>query len=106
MDIKVLKYNGDVTVKTINNFDNVDMMLITVISGDEELFISYKDDTAEVVDPGKATRFMDYVDYVYVIYDADKSKNLIDNPIFMDRTSSYWVDDVDDGIYDEAFMVM
>lgn len=105
MDIKVLKYNGDVTVKTIDNFDEVDMMLITTISGDEELFISYKDDTTEVVNPGKANRYEDYIDYIYVIYDADKSKNLIDNPIFMDRTSSYWLDDNDD-IYDEMFILM
>ncbi len=101
MDIKILEYNNDVTVKTIDNFDEVEQIFINVISGDEELVIVYKDDSTKVVNPGRANRYEDYIDYIYVIYDKNESINLIDNPRFMNRKDSYWLDDVED---DDLYM--
>ena len=94
MDIKLSEYNGNVTVKNIDDIDAVNEMTITVLSGDEVLDIAYNDGTIEVVDPGMTNRFIDYVDYVYTIYDASESENLIDNPAFMNRKDSYWLSDI------------
>ena len=101
MDIKILEYNNDVTVKTIDNFDEVEQIFINVISGDEELVIVYKDYSTKVVNPGRANLYEDYIDYIYVIYDKNESINLIDNPRFMNRKDSYWLDDVED---DDLYM--
>lgn len=106
MDIKILEYNNDVTVKTIDNFDDVEMMIISVVSGDEVLKIAYNDGTVETVDPGGTNRYEDYVDYIYVIYDAKKSENVIDYPGFMDRTSAYWLEDENTMFYDEFCILM
>ncbi len=97
MNINVLKYNGDVIVKNIDNFDDVKMMIMSVVSGDEVLEIVYNDGDIETVDPGGTNRYADYDDYIYVIYDAKKSENLIDYPGFVNRTSSYWLKDEDEG---------
>ena len=101
MDIKVFKHDGDFTVKTIDNIDEVEQMFIKVISGDEELVIVYKDDSTKIVDPGKTTRFKDYIDYIYVIYDKNESINLIDTSRFINRNNSCWLDDVED---DDLYM--
>ena len=99
MDIKILEYNNDVTVKTIDNFDDVEMMIISVVSGDEILKIVYNDGTVETVDPGRTNRYIDYDDHLYVIYDSNESENLIDYPGFVNRTSSYWLKDEDYDLY-------
>lgn len=97
MDIKVFEHNGDFTVKTIDDIDEVKKMTITMIHGDEVLTIAYNDGTVEVVVPGMLDmmdQFMDYADYVYTIYDANESENLIDNSLFINRNDSYWWSDI------------
>ena len=93
MYIKVFDFDGDFTIKTIDNIDGIKTMTITMISGDEVLTITYNDGTIELVVPGMldmVDQFMDYADYAYTIYDTDQSENLIDNPTFINRKDSYW----------------
>lgn len=99
MDVKILEYHGDITVKTIDNFNDVEMMIMSVVNGDEVLDITYNDGTAETVDPGRTNRYADYVEYIYVIYDSDESENLIDYPGFIDRTSAYWLEHENGDLY-------
>lgn len=104
MNIKVFKYDDNFIVKTIDNFDNVKMMFINLLSDDEVLNILYNDGTVKMIDPCWLIRFRDAVDYSYVIYDATKSNNLIDNPVFMNRTESYWIFD-NPSVYNEFRMM-
>ena len=99
MDVKILEYHGDITVKTIDNFNDVEMMIMSVVNGDEVLDITYNDGTAETVGPGRTNRYADYVEYIYVIYDSDESENLIDYPGFIDRTSAYWLEHENGDLY-------
>lgn len=105
MDIKVFKHNGSFIVKNIDNFDDVKMMFIFLVYGDEVLNVIYNNGTVDAIYPSIETQFMSLTDHSYTIYDATKSSNLIDNPVFMNRTKSYWIFDNPD-IYNEFRTMM
>lgn len=105
MDIKVFKHDDSFIVKSIDNFNDVKMMFIFLVYGDEVLNVIYNDGTVDAIYPSIETRFMNLTDHSYTIYDAAKSNNLIDNPVFMNRTESYWIFDNPD-IYNEFRTMM
>lgn len=103
--LRFFKYDDNFIVKTIDNFDNVKMMFINLLSGDEMLNVIYNDRTIDAIYPNIETRFMNLTDHSYTIYDVTKSKNLIYNPIFMNRKKSFWIFDNPD-IYNEFRIMM
>ena len=105
MDIKIFKYDDKFIVKTIDNFDDVKMMFIFLVYGDEVLNVVYNDGTVDAVYTSILTRFMNLTDHSYMIYDASESENLIDNPIFMNRKKSGWIFD-NPSIYNEFRIMM
>lgn len=89
MILKLLDYNDDATEHEIGNLEDIAAIMIRVVSGDEIANVIYKDYTVKDFDSSD-TREMDFYDFDYEIYRFDVKNNLIDNPKFKERRSSYW----------------
>lgn len=92
MILKLLDCNGVATEHEIGNLEDIAAIWITVISGNEMAAVVYKDYTVEDFHSSD-TRKMDFYDFDYEIYRFDAKNNLIDNPKFKERQSSYWYED-------------
>lgn len=88
MKINIMDYKGETREIEIEDFDNVDLMYIEVISGDEVLTVAYKDGTIQGFDSSN-DRMINYYDETYYIYKFDNEKNAIDDPNFLNRKNSY-----------------
>lgn len=84
--INIMDYQGKKSKVKIDNFDNVVRLEIEVISGDEILYVLYKDYSTEKYDSAE-DRIMDFNDAFYCIYDITKNINHLDK--WKKRTSSY-----------------
>ena len=84
--INIMDYQGKKTKVKIDNFENVIKLEIEVVSGDELLYVLYKDYSTEMYDSSDC-RLMDYSDAYYCIYDITKNINHLDK--WKKRTSSY-----------------
>lgn len=84
--ISIMDYKGKKTKVKIDNFENVIKLEIEVLSGDELLYVLYKDYSTERYDSSD-NRFMDYSDAYYCIYDTTKNIDYLDK--WKKRTSSY-----------------
>ena len=91
MEIKLLDWNKKETIVEIGDLDDIAKMEIDVISGDEILTVVYKDYTIRKFD-SSCDRMADFYDYGYEIYDFNNSENRIDDPKFLNRTDSYWIE--------------
>ena len=88
MELKLLNYRGEEKIVDIGDINDIAIIDIKVVTGDEIARVIYKDYTIEEFD-SCYTRTADYSDGEYRIYDFGNEKNLIDNPRFMGRTDSY-----------------
>lgn len=84
--IEIMDYQGKKEKVKIDNFEDVVRLEIEVLSGDEVLYVLYKDYSAEKYDSSE-NRTTDYNDGSYLIYDITKNIDDIDN--WSKRTSSY-----------------
>lgn len=89
MNVKLLDYAGKSIFVDVGDIDTIESMMITVISGDEILTVSYKNGTEETFDSSDS-RIMDFYDGEYAIYDEKAGINGFDNEEFMNRNTSYW----------------
>jgi len=88
MRIKLLDYSNKKITVDIGKKENVATIDITVMSGDEIANVTYKDYSRAIFDSSN-DRIMDYFDDSYRVYDFQKTDNLIDNPKWLQRKSSY-----------------
>lgn len=84
--ITITDYNNVKKKVKIDNFEDVVRLEIEVVSGDEILYVLYKDYSAEKYD-SSGCRHTDYLDAYYCIYDITKNINHLDK--WKKRTSSY-----------------
>lgn len=84
--INIMDYQGKKSKVKIDNFENVVKLEIEVLSGDEVLYVLYKDYSTEKYDSSDF-RTMDYNDGFYCIYDTTKNVDYIDE--WSKRRSSY-----------------
>ncbi len=100
MKLKLLDYENRPTEFEIGDLDEIMVISIRIISGDEVATVYYKDKAMKIFDPNDhktinvdRTITMDQTsnnDYgVYFIYFMGCDNNLIDSPLWMYRTSSY-----------------
>lgn len=88
--IKIMNYQNKKANIKIEDFENVVKLRIEVVSGDEILYVLYKDyserryDSADLLD---INRIMDYHDDLYTIYDKTRNIDFIKN--WNKRTNSY-----------------
>lgn len=88
MIFEILDYKGDRKPVDIGDLNDIATINIVVISGDETLEVIFKDYSKGFADSGVG-RWCDFPDSEYEIYNFQKEKNLIDDPDFLNRKSSY-----------------
>lgn len=84
--ITIMDYRERKSKVKIDNFENVVRLEIEVISGDEILYVLYKDYTSKKYDSAN-NRVENYLDAFYCIYDITKNIDYLDK--WKKRTSSY-----------------
>lgn len=88
MKIKILDWNSRGKEVEIGKIEKVMAMYIQVISGDEVLCVFDKKGNIHRFDSSD-TRTMNYYDGEYKIYDNEEENNLVNNPEWVNRKSSY-----------------
>ena len=88
MTIELIDYDGIKVKKRIGKKEDVAVINIEVVSGDEIAIVIYKDYSTKHFDSSD-TRMIDFHDDSYNIYDYTKENNLIDNPLWLNRKTSY-----------------
>lgn len=88
MKLKLLDYSDKEVEFEIGELEDIDSIIIQVISGDEIAHVFYKDGHSDNFDSG-VDRLMDFDDGSYIIYDADTGINYMTNPKWVGRSSSY-----------------
>lgn len=89
MMLKLLDYRGRVTEEDIGDLENIARITIDVITGDEIATVIRKDYTETHYDSSNC-RMDDYCDHSYEVYDFKKKENLLTDPMWQNRKSSYW----------------
>lgn len=84
--INLIDYNDCKHPVDIGDLDNIKIMAIHVVTGDEILYVLYKDDTEKVFDSSD-DRMEDFYDGTYPIYAFGHW--LIDKDKFINRKTSY-----------------
>ena len=93
MTVKLLDYASNPVEVDVGDIETIGAMSIRVITGDEILQVIYKDFSTAEFDSSNC-RFSDFFDNFYDIYNATTGLNLFDMDEFINRTSSYWYEDV------------
>ena len=88
MKIKLLGYKNKISFVDVGDIKEIESMYIDVISGDEVLFVVYKDYTIKEFDSSH-TRCKDHLDARYPIYNEPIGLNLLKNEDFLNRRGSY-----------------
>lgn len=88
MIFEILDYKGNRHPVDLGDLDDIAVIDIKVVTGDETLDIVYKD-YSKIYADAETGRWRDIVDDIYEIYHFQKEKNLIDDPDFLNRKSSY-----------------
>lgn len=86
MKVKIYDYADASTEVEIGNLEDIAIMGIEVISGDELLHVTYKNYDTRVFDSSEC-RNIDCYDGGYTIYDFRKKKE--DNLLFDEKWNSY-----------------
>ena len=92
MELTLMNYASKKVSVDIGNREDIADIFISVISGDEIANITYKDYSHKSFDSADLTngwRMMDSNDGGYFAYNFKEENNLIDNPKWVNRTSSY-----------------
>ena len=88
LKITLLDYVGNKVVFDVGEKDSIATIDLSVITGDEIANVVYKDYSRKRFDT-RDDRMTDYFDDEYELYDFRSQTNLIDNPIWKTRRSSY-----------------
>lgn len=88
MTIKLLDWDKKETEVDVGDLEDIATMMIRVVSGDEILEVVYKDYCRLSFD-SSCTRYQGFYDGEYDIYDFRKEDNLLTDPRFINRKSSY-----------------
>ena len=88
MEIKLLGYKNKTSFVDVGDIKEIESMYIDVISGDEVLFVVYKDYTIKEFDTSN-TRCEDSHDGGYPIYNEQIGLNLLKDEDFLNRRDSY-----------------
>lgn len=93
MKITLMNYDGKKASVDIGNKEDIANIFIVIVSGDEVAHITYKDYSHKSYDSAEMTgswRTMDFDDGGYLLYNFKEKENLIDNPKWINRESSYY----------------
>lgn len=96
MNITIMNYRNEKV--TVDVGDNVAIITIDVLSGDEVARVIDKDYTTTVYDSAYIVgnlRISDFYDGSYEVYNFQKEENLINNPLWKNRKTSYdssWIE--------------
>lgn len=88
MKIKLLDYENNIKVADVGDIKEIESMYIEVLSGDEVLFVVYKDYTIKEFDPSN-THCKDHHEGIYLIYNEQLGINLLKDEDFLNRKDSY-----------------
>lgn len=88
MRLTIIDYAGRRKRADIGSKEDIATIDIVVLSGDEIADVTYKDYTRKRFDSCD-DRISDFFDDAYEIYHFRKKNNLIDNPLWLKRSSSY-----------------
>ena len=88
MELKLLDYRGRETIADIGDLDDIAVIEIKVVTGDEVATVIYKDFTTDYFDSSNS-RTQDCFDYSYELYRYDKEDNIMDKDYWKNRKSSY-----------------
>ena len=88
MKIRLLDYKNKIIVVDGGDIKKIGSMYIEVLSGDEVLYVIYKDYTMKKFDSSN-TRCKDHLDARYPIYNKVTGLNLLKNEDFLNRIDSY-----------------
>lgn len=85
--IEIMDWQGTKTTVKVD-MDKVAAINLEVVSGDEILVVVYKDYTIEKFDSSYDRR-MDFSDGSYVVFNEERSVNLLEDDEWLNRKSSY-----------------
>lgn len=88
MTLELMDYKGERKSFTIGNLDEIAVINVEVISGDEVATVVYKDYRIETLDT--SYRVQNHPDGVYELYDFRKELNLLTNERWINRKSTTW----------------
>ena len=88
MKIKLLDYENKIKVVDVGDIKEIGSMYIEVLSGDEVLYVIYKDYTIKEFDSSN-TRREDSLEGEYPIYNEQLSINFLKDEDFLNRKNSY-----------------
>ena len=89
MKITILDYKAKQVEVDIGNIDDVLLIDMEVVSGDEVLNVTYKDGSRKYFDSCDTFRLMSYDDGSYPVYITGTSVNLLENEKWKNRCTSY-----------------
>lgn len=96
MKLDILDYAGRKTTVDIGDLNDILNMHIFVLSGDEVLYVTYKNHETLKFDSNHYYRLIEFYDTNYEIYHWDEGLNILDLPEFLNRTSSHWYQSFDE----------
>ena len=88
MKIKLLDYENKTKIVDVGDIKEIGSMYIEVLSGDEVLYVIYKDYTIKEFDSSN-TRCEDSHDGGYPIYNEQIGLNFLKDEDFLNRKDSY-----------------
>lgn len=90
MKLTLIDFERNVLTVDVGDIKDIARISITILSGDEVAFVTYKDGATNVFD-SSSTRIIDYWDGEYTVYDVSTGVNLLDDDHWKTRgTSYYW----------------
>ena len=89
MKLMLIDFKKDALMVDIGDIDDIARISITILTGDEVAFVTYKDGTTNVFD-SSFTRIIDYWDGEYTVYDVSTGVNLLDDDHWKTRRTSYY----------------
>ena len=92
MKLTIMDYSDEKREFDIGDKEDIALITSSVISGDEVAEILYKDFTKRTFDSSD-DRMMNYYDFEYELYNCQKEENLINDPSWQNRKTSYDVQD-------------
>ena len=88
MKIKLFDCEDNICFVDVGDIKEIGSMYIEVLSGDEVLYVVYKDYTVKEFDSSN-TRCEDHLDARYPIYNEQIDINLLKDKDFLNRRDSY-----------------
>lgn len=88
MKLKIFDYNNRPKEVDIGDIENIDVVVMRILSGDEVLYVIHKDGSEAVFDSSD-DRIHDFDDGIYLLYsDSGATKTLLDEK-FLNRNRNW-----------------